>query len=299
VSSGLSVVSLLSFIMSCYWIYLLFCVPFQISKSNTTVIGRLLAQVAEPPSSRWLVAFGNDKEEQYAEEMLGHVVGRMEEDASENDRTVSPTEGRGFSEDAAEPVITANDAVETGTRNTKRRSTSQSGSSTSKTSPGDAISSGESSPAEDATIALKKKKKGVTFLSRSRSNSDVSAVPSPRKEPELTTTVALAGSSSMEISGSKVSDREQRSRRRQQISQEEAFQASLEASNDHNLNSNYKRFFTGTVGKNSLGGPKNKKFKLGGSGGKGDGDVLKVKLLTGTLFLSRGIHRHVEFIPRI
>jgi hypothetical protein len=280
--------------MPCCWMYLFFCVPFQIPKSNSTVIGRLVAQVAETPSSRWLVSFENYKDEQYAEEMLGRVVGRMEEDASEDDREISPTVGGGLTVDDA----AVNNSIETGTRSTKRRSTSQSGSSTSKTSPGDAISSAESSPAEDVTTEVKRKKKGVTFSSRSRSNSEVSIVPSPSREPQVTTTAVLSGSS-LEISSNKVSDREQRSRRRQAISQEEAFQASLEASNDLKLNSNYKRFLTGGVSKNPSGGPKNKKLKLGSVGGKGGGDVLKVKLLTGTLFLTKGIHRHVEFIPRI
>jgi hypothetical protein len=289
----------ISFIMSCCRTFLFFYVLFQIPKSNSTVVGRLVAHVAETPSSRWLVAFENYKDEQYEEEMLGRVVGRMEEDASEDDRAISPTSGGGLAQHAEEPSTTANNAAETGTRSTKRRSASQSGSSTSKTSPGDAISSGESSPAEDPTTEVKKKKKGVTFSSRSRSNSEVYAAPIPNKEPHLTATAMLPGSSSMDISGNKVSDREQRSRRRQAMSQEEAFLASLEASNDQKLNSNYKRLFAGGVNKNPSGALKNKKFKSGGVGCKVGGDVLKVKLLTGTLFLSKGIHRHVEFIPRI
>ena len=50
----------------------------------------------------------------------------------------------------------------------------------------------------------------------------------------------------------------------------------------------------GSIG--NLKNNNNKKFKTSRGG---DGEVLKVKLLTGTLFLYRGVHRHVEFIPRI
>ena len=41
--------------------------------------------VAELPSPRWLVAFDNYKDEEIAEEEIGHVVGRMEEIPPDDD----------------------------------------------------------------------------------------------------------------------------------------------------------------------------------------------------------------------
>ncbi|KAG7355562.1 hypothetical protein IV203_000248 [Nitzschia inconspicua] len=280
----------------------------QVPRSNTTLIGRLVAQISDAPSSRWLVAFENHKDEVYAEETLGRVVGRMEEDpdASDEDQGASPVHNAsGDVGDAGNDIEyskTVNEVAETSVRSTKRRSTtSLGGSVASKTGQGDANSSGESSPAEDATTESnsKKKKRAVTFSSRSRSNSEGSAVfPSPSKKDK-----AFAAGAPTETLSGKVSDREHRSRRRQAMTEEEILQASLEASKNQKLNGN-KRILTSGNASGIIKdppppiGPKNKKAKVG-NGGKGGDDVLKVKLLTGTLFLSRGIHRHVEFVPRI
>jgi hypothetical protein len=172
--------------------HFVFRVPYhlQVPKSNTTVIGRLVTQVSESPSPRWLVGFENYKDEEYAEETLGPVVGRLEEypDASDEEQEMSPVHGNKLSGDGAvgnnaQQSGREDEPAETATRSTKRRTASQSGSSTSKTTPDGAHSSGESSPAEDGTneSTTKKKKKGVTFSSRSRSNSEVSSVPSPSR----------------------------------------------------------------------------------------------------------------------
>jgi hypothetical protein len=178
------------------------------------------------------------------------------------------------------------------TRSTKKRTSSQ--SSNGKNSPGSHSSGGSS--ADENPSSKKKTKKAVSF-SRSRSNSEVSipGATAMAKDDKPSASMATLGVSS------KVSDREQRSRRRQALGQEEAFQA-IETSTSTtatatvttaNNNARAKRPLPPSKGAAS-NNAKNKKGKTGG-----DGEVLKVKLLTGTLFLYRGVHRHVEFIPRV
>jgi hypothetical protein len=137
-----------------------------------------------------------------------------------------------------------------------------------------------------------------------------------RKNDNAKIVVATAGdptsSTSSPCSTSKVSDREQRSRRRQELSHDEIVHqqqyyadsydvplaGTISAAASSNSTSN-KRSDTGRHGGIGIPGssPKTKKSKLGDTNSK-DGEVLSVKLLTGTLFLYRGAHRRAEFVPK-
>ena len=46
-------------------------------------------------------------------------------------------------------------------------------------------------------------------------------------------------------------------------------------------------------------GHRSKQYKLNDPQYAEDGEVVKVKLLTGTLYLYRGAQRHVEFVRRV
>jgi hypothetical protein len=252
-------------------------------KSNTTVIGRLVSKVSVIPP-RWLVAFDEFEDEEIAEETIGRVMDRMDEspvatnDSGGTEAFDDPSAGT----EAASPdgainaEATASGKADITTRSTKKRTSSQSGINSTKTSPGATISSGDSSPAEDsvtvkATVSTAKtKKKGVTFSSRSRSNSEVSAVPSTSKDDNApltaaaaatTTTTATAttatSTSALEMAR-RVSDREQRSRRRQALGHEEGFQV-IDTSNSSTKIETIKRPLVGTNLKHSNFGPKNKK----------------------------------------
>ncbi|KAL3910251.1 MAG: hypothetical protein SGARI_002216, partial [Bacillariaceae sp.] len=247
-----------------------------IPKSSTTVIGRLVSKTSEPPNPRWLVAYDNYDDEDVAEERLGRVVGRLEEDPSYAGEDAGGSPETEIPED--DPATMEDIAVMEGPGTRRKRSSSQTGSTTGKISPGGSNGNG-SSAEENTTIKSvdnnKKKKKGVTFTSRSRSNSEVSV---SAKED------AASGLASMAAS-----DREQRSRRRQAQTHEEALQAFETSGNKRPLaNPNNNKSSSG-------GGSKNKKSKPVPR----DGEVLKVKLLTGTLFLYKGANRHVEFIPKV
>ena len=98
-------------------------------------------------------------------------------------------------------------------------------------------------------------------------------------------------STAQETDNAKVSAREARSRRRQAAIDEFGVQL-------HQLGA------TGTTangGKRKIGGNggrANNKKQRGGRDG-GDQECLKIKLLTGTLYLYRGKHRRAEFVRRV
>jgi hypothetical protein len=248
-----------------------------------------VSKTSEPPNPRWLVAYDNYDDEDVAESKLGRVVGRMEEDPSFEGEEAGSPEGEILEDAAAADMENVATAEASGTR--KKRSSSQTGSTTSKTSPGVSNGNGSSSAEENATNKFpdsKRKKKGVTFTtSRSRSNSEVSSSLGA-KEDAANSLANMAADMA-----SKVSDREQRSRRRQAQTHEEAMQA-FESPSKSGSN---KRPPPGpnTNKISSGGGSKIKKAKPVPT----EGEVLKVKLLTGTLFLYKGLHRHVEFIPKV
>jgi len=257
----------------------------QIPHNSTTVIGRLACKLTEQPSVRWLVSFDDipsRKDEEIPEEAIGPVVGHFE--------TIPKTSFDSISNVDTSSFVTpcTNDSTATTTNTTRSlRKKSNSGSNSSN-------SADDSAP----KVVVKKKIGGTIVLQKGYI---------PKEKVILTTGVAQE----MTTPSLKVNGREQRSRRRQALTHDEVSQhavvsaaaATVSAVTNASVSLTNKRSIVQSSSNKARGDgtSRNKKAKVGVSTPppvRGKNEVLKVQLLTGTLYLYRGAQRHVEFIPK-
>ena len=205
----------------------------QVTRSNTTAHGRLVIKLSEDPT-RWLVTYdeGSFHDEEVAEESLGPIVGKFEDQ-----------------DPSQKPADSSKSAK------SKKKARNKNGIKSDK-------GSRSSNSSSDETTDSKRKRKSVSFSQEGKANdTDGSSAKdtSDKKRPLR----------------SKVSDREERSRRRQAMIEVEKQATTKRPSNNTSI------------------GP-SKKVKAGS-----DEEVIKVQMLTGTLYLYRGgLRRRVEFIRK-
>jgi hypothetical protein len=295
---------------------------------GTTSIGRLESKIPKScPSGtgRWTCTIedgSHHQDEELAEEALGPVVGHVDQEShigSGGDSSSDLKLGVNNSATMSTPTTTTSTTKENisiSTRGHRRRASNEKSSGGNSGSSADERSSksgGKNGKKKAASFGTHQERGGLVNLAamdapvaaredgtrkedgekndKARTNSIATMTDSPAK-------VILSTSTS-----SKVSDREQRSRRRQALSYDEiAYQqyfsephATLSATADTAASTKRSHGSSSYVGSDSH--PPNKKVKMDGINPR-EGEVLKVKLLTGTLFLYRGPHRRVAFVPK-
>jgi hypothetical protein len=228
------------------------------------------------PNPRWLIKFDGQpyKDEEVYEQTFGKLL-----IAADDEPESLPIE-------PIPPPRRQNSGKSTNSNSSSSCSTSNSTEvdkkiPTAKTTKTDEALGGQELPAKDAedgskdSAADKKDKKSVTF---SNENSPVGSDESSTQE-----TGTDAGN---------VSAREARSHRRQTMI-DESDGVMAYTSGTGNLTATGKRRMP-PGGSNSKNGSKSKRPRQ-----DGDDSVVKVKLLTGTLYLYRGRNRRAEFIRRV
>ena len=269
---------------------------------------------------RWLVSFDDipsRKNEEIPEEAIGPVVGHFETipktsfDSTSNGDTLSVITP--CTDDNNTATTINSDTVTT--RSLRKKSISGSGNS--------------SSSAEDSATKIDvKRKRGGSNASAKKQR-----VPRPNANQDTSSTIVLQKASlpkekviltagvAQELTtlSPKTTGREQRSRRRQALSHDEVSQQHAAMSTtttttvsavtnnaSPSLSLTNKRPIAQSSSSSKARGDstsRNKKAKVGGVSNnprvRGKNEVLKVQLLTGTLYLYRGApQRHVEFIPK-
>ena len=273
---------------------------------------------------RWLVSFDDipsRKDEEIPEEAIGPVVGHFE--------TVPKTSFDSTSNGDALSIITPY-TYDNNTATTINSDTITTRSLRKKSISGSCNSS--SSADDSATKIVVKKKRGGSNASAKKQR-----VPSAKANQDTSSTIVLQKASlpkekvvltagvaqELTTSSSKATGREQRSRRRQALSHDEVSQQRAAVSTtttttttttvsavtynaSPSLSLTNKRPIAQSSSSSKARGDgtsRNKKAKVGGVSNnprvRGKTEVLKVQLLTGTLYLYRGApQRHVEFIPK-
>lgn len=266
----------------------------QIPHNSTTVIGRLAYKLTEQPSVRWLVSFDDipsRKDEEIPEEAIGPVIARLETAP----KTSTDSTSNGGTSSVVTPCIDSNttstinnDSITT--RSLRRKSISGSNSSSS---------------ADDSTSKNSgKKRKGISFSASISKEEGDSRIGIAQDVPSLPP---------------KISGRERRSRRRQGLIHEEVRQHTVALTSAASAaittptkvsgiaNAGLSLTDKRSIAQNSTTKPRsddtsrNKKAKFSTSDhprARGKSEVIEVQFLTGTLYLYRGLKRHVEFIPK-
>jgi len=263
----------------------------QIPHNSTNLVGRLAYKIMEQPSVRWLVAFDeqNRKDEEIAEEALGPVIGCVTpiiktcpDSATKNDTIIGNI------------LTTTTISKDTTITTRSLRKKSCSGSSNS------------SSSAEDSgtKIGINKKKKEDTHQTFERSVIEKQPLNSAVQKESIPITRILTAIRTSSHKA-KVTDREQRSRRRRALSIDEMSSPATAANKipvpavGTNYGStslqNKRSIAQGTTNSNSNDNAKgeyifrNKKAKVSSIVSNPRAhtkkEVLKVQLLTGTLYL--------------
>lgn len=206
-----------------------------------------MTKLSEEPL-RWLVAFDNahSKDEEVHEDALGSILRKVSDEDNPSSIAVK----------APEPSKTKPSHKKKSLRN-------KSGAANPKNlglMDTRASSGSEDSGSADSSSKKRKKSNGTDMIADDRQSS-------------------YADTDTYKF---KVSDREERSRRRQQIVEEDKPGAS-------------QTVFKPSNGKhNGTGQPSSKKAKT-----KGNEEVVKIPMRTGTLYLYRGIRRRVAFVRKL
>jgi len=262
----------------------------QIPHNSTNLVGRLAYKIMEQPSVRWLVAFDekNRKDEEIAEEALGPVIGCVTpiiktsiDSATKNDDVI----GNNLTTTSISKDTTIT------TRSLRKKSCS--------------VSSNSSSSAEESTtkIGINKKKKEDKHQPSGRSVIEKQPMNSAVQKESIPITGILKAILTPSHKP-KVTDREQRSRRRRALSHDEMSSPATAANKKlvPAVGTNYgstslqsKRALAQGSNSNSNNKAKgeyafrNKKAKVSSSVSNSrvhaKKEVLKVQLLTGTLYL--------------
>lgn len=267
----------------------------QIPYNSTTLIGRLTYKLTERPSVRWLVSFDDipsRKDEEIAEEEIGPVVGHIGVTLKTNSNSTSNGESFGVvtpsTDDNIAPAINSDKVT---TRSLRKR----------KTPEGNACHN-----VDDSTTSMKHR-----VL---KANSDAPSTVAFEKVDLPNEKVPSSIGITQEIipTSSNITSRERRSRRRQASTHDEISEHTMSPTSTMTTTSPFtngglplkcKRSIAQNSvvkarGDNHL---KNKKAKIVVSDHSlvcRKNEVLKVQLLTGTLYLYHGAQRHVEFIPK-
>jgi hypothetical protein len=228
---------------------ILFLAALQLTRGGAVAHGRLVIRLVEDdPSSPWLVTFDDQEfqDEEIHDDALGPLVSRA--DDSDN---------------------TASKSGDNKPKTTKKKSLRHKPPLPTRNNSDHKAGSGSE---ESATPDLKKKKRSPSLDHHHHNHAD--------ERNSNADTDASSPIDSGKHNSSKVSDREQRSRRRHQSDADDAPSSTL-------LKQDHVRPAA------PLFHP-SKKIKT-----KGGEEVVKIPMLTGTLYLYRGPKRRVAFIPKI
>ena len=235
--------------------------------------GRLAQLLTEGPSPnpRWLVKFDSQpyKDEEMYERAFGKLIHSNEESEEQPPAPAAsevPSGGSARSKTSISSVISAVELA----NDSKGLGASGDGDKS-----GDA-KKGDNANGINANATLTSKVKGVQFEKSSANLSNDSADESPTTEDN-----SRGG-----MSRSRASAREARSKRRQAMIDDASIVPGTEI----------------LAGKRKMPPPpgnRSKQYKHSETQYTEDGEVVKVKLLTGTLYLYRGAQRRVEFIRRV
>jgi hypothetical protein len=222
----------------------------QLIRDDAPLQGRLVIKTSEDPA-RWLLTFNEEswKDEEFSEEAFGSVLGKSDEGEG------SPTDPH-----PPAPVSAAKNNKSKNNRNRNKPSEESKSGGTS----------GGSSAEEQSINSDSLQKKAVSFSHEvNPTDTDASL---PKQETAANKKRSLR---------SRVSDREQRSRRRQALIVDEPEvlgSSSTDCKRPRPLES------VTRVTKKSKSGVNE--------------EVIKIPMLTGTLFLYRGLRRRAEFIRK-
>jgi len=254
---------------------------------------QLLTETSSP-NPRWLVRF--DAQMHKDEELYEHTFGKVIESASaasggENKDVEAPIGGMDVdtapyddNNVAGQGMSAAKPAAESPTITTRKsannkRSASSSSSNTGAASGEELAEDGIAAAAADLVDAKKTStEKGATLSAQDSANNSADDSSSTSSQPEVDSVTGKKLS--------KVSAREARSRRRQ--AKIDVVGGSGSASGGGG-----KR----PAGKSGNGGKNNKRARVGGNNTNSK-ECVKIKFLTGTLYIYKGTHRHVEFIRK-
>ncbi len=244
--------------------------------------GRLAFKLTEEtsPNPRWLVKFDGQtyKDEEVYERSFGKLLHSVEDD----DALTPPLPPAGSSRRA--PALTTNTKLSSGNARTKVVvATATTGKDSNKSVNG---TSSEENNEADKSPDQKTNKNGNGQKTVSFSESPVASDDSSALEE------GNGGSGGRRGRGGKISAREARSLRRQaKIDDRDAVSAVMAVT----------QATSGIIGLSTKrrlppkgGHHKSKRPRV-----EGHEEVIKVKMLTGTLYLYRGLHRRAEFIRRV
>lgn len=232
----------------------------QINRSNAPTTGKLIYKLTEGPTAnpRWLVAF--DDEGYRDEELYEHSFVKAGSDEAAM---------------ATSPKRDSPSPTEMNNKNTSRHRSSKTTTSSRNSSSGSlgSVSDQDGAGSEDRKM---RNKKTVTFSE----GSPVPSVPSDSSSPATHAVNKV-------VKQSKVSAREERSRRRQAMIHQEAQLSGVvgvKRVRSHSSSSHHKG--------------SNKKARANEVTDDEDDEVVKIVMKTGTLFLYRGLHRRAEFVRK-
>ena len=240
------------------------CLVEKIDRQHGVIArGRLAQLLTEGPSPnpRWLVKF--DSQPYKDEEMYERAFGKLLHSNEESEE---------------QPSAPTASEVTSGSNSRTKTSISVANAATEATNDSKSGASADGDKSDDA-----KKGKNSNGSSKDDATTKAKAIPG---SGTLSQDSADDSSPNDEASRSRASAREARSRRRQAMIDDAAVLPGTEI----------------LAGKRKMPPPpahRSKQFKHGDTQYAEDGEVVKVKLLTGTLYLYRGAQRRVEFVRRV
>lgn len=247
----------------------------KIDRQNIIARGRLAQLLTEGPSPnpRWLVKFDSQpyKDEEMYERLFGSLIHSNEESEEQQLPSVTPV----LANSSGRSKISTNNANPVAANNTNGR--------------GGVSSEGEKS--DDTKKGKKSSNSSVSMVTTSETSNSKSVqferdgtIDSGSNDSSPNEENSDGGKGRYRTLADRVSAREARSRRRQAQIDDATFAPGTEV----------------LTGKRKLLPTSNSKnYKYNEPHYAEDGTVVKVKLLTGTLYLHRGHQRRVEFVRRV